>query len=163
VQIESSLPPIAMTNADGTVTVQLGAVGVEVPPMPGAPVYGEGLSGSFSATMVARITGTSASGDPTFGEIEITELATGIATPLTRPDREQVESFMVLMAWHMTSFALNDGGPVMPTGSVETTTELEAYGLSAGTVLGTLGPVALPVDGSFALDGTFGEIVAPTM
>ena len=51
---------------------------------------------------------------------------------------------------------------LVPIGSIATTTDFEAYGVTPNTVLGTLSPSVSAIDGRFALEGAFG-IVAPDM
>jgi len=73
--------------------------------------YADGLTGRFAATLIGRVTSTDA-GDPTFGDIEITELGVGTDSPLSGPDREQVTAFFALLAYHLGTFAMNDIGRI---------------------------------------------------
>ena len=144
VDVSLAMPPVATARSDGRIDVMLGAVHVSVPPMPGAPVYAEGLEGTFSATLRGTVSGDGAGTEATFGDIEIVELAVATESPLSGPDRENTEMLFGLLAWHLGSFALNDGGPALPVASMETTADFVPYGLTAGTVLGTVSRSSSP-------------------
>ena len=147
---------MATTSADGGVTVMFGGVEMTIPS--GGGVFPTGVHVRMAATV--RGTVTTEAADPTIGSLAVTELAFGTDEDLSVADRASLREVLVLMAWHMASFALNDAGPALPIGSIATTTDFEAYGVTPNTVLGTLSPSA--IDGRFALEGAFG-IVAPDM
>ena len=123
--------------------------------------YEEGLHVRMSATATGTVTVSDA--DPSFDAVAITSLAFATDEVLDDPDRESVRQLLVLIAWRMATFALAEGGPALPLASVEATPEFEPYGLTAGTVLGTIAPSLATLDGGLLAEGAFGEIVAPDM
>ncbi len=158
-QLDTALAPVAVAQADGSVMLMIGGVTAT---MSGSA--STAYEGGLDATMAATATATLASGtgeDPTFENIHITDLSFGTDRVLTTDEQDQVQNTLIALAYFMTDYALNRGGPTLPVPSLMTSTDYATYGVDAGMRLGAVTPAVSITDAYVELAGNFGQRAAP--
>jgi hypothetical protein len=118
--------------------------------------YAGGLHVTFGATAEATIDSTSGE-DPSFSDIAIRALPFTTDRVLDDANRLELGKWLVVFAWWMTSFGLNDAGPTLPLPTFLTTDEMVPFGIAAGLELGTITPTVNVTDAHLEVVGEFGE------
>jgi len=151
VVFETHLPPVALIDPAGTVTLQLGGV-VGTANVSGLPADLRIALGATAHTTVSLV------GDAlTFGSITIDELhVSSDALSLDAGQQAMLESMLRPLVQQYVDRALNGSLPALPIPSFTIPSSLGAFGLPVGAQLGITSPSLSVSPQHFLLQGGFG-------
>jgi hypothetical protein len=152
ISVTAALPCVVTAVGSNQVDVMLGGLTLT---LTGTGPYAGGLRVHLGATVRAALaSGTTAN---LVDDAEVTELVWSTAAEIADADRPGVYAFLVAFVHHVATFSLNDASPTLPLPSLQTSTVLETFGLTAGRRLQALSPQLSGGEHHLQVVGAFGE------